>query len=158
VTITTTLGALVQAEPALAPICQLRVSAKSAYHLKKLAQLVAQETKHFHEERDALIKALGNPTDGGGYAIAPDTDAFPCLRLAREAAAAGGTGPCVLNAANEVARHAFLGGRLGFMGIPAVIEQTLDRVGASGVHSFDSLYEADARAREVAGELVAVTA
>jgi len=76
VTITTTLGALVQAEPALAPICQLRVSAKSAYHLKKLAQLVAQETKHFHEERDALIKALGNPTDGGGYAIAPDTDAF----------------------------------------------------------------------------------
>ena len=75
-TIITTLGALVQAEPALGPICQLRLSAKSAYHLKKLAQLVAIETKHFHEERDALIKALGNPNDGGGYAIAPDTDAF----------------------------------------------------------------------------------
>ena len=44
------------------------------------------------------------------------------------------------------------------MGIPAVIEQTLERVGASGVHSFDSLYDADARARDVAGELVAVTA
>ena len=71
---------------------------------------------------------------------------------------AGGTGPCVLNAANEVAVHAFLSGRLGFMGIPAVIEQTLDRVGAGAVHSFDSLYEADARAREVAGELVAVHA
>jgi len=88
----------------------------------------------------------------------PDVDAFPCLRLAREAALAGGTGPCVLNAANEVAVHAFLGGRLGFMGIPAVIERTLERVGAAGVHSFDSLYEADARAREVAGELVAVAA
>jgi 1-deoxy-D-xylulose-5-phosphate reductoisomerase len=88
----------------------------------------------------------------------PDVDAFPCLRLAREAAVAGGTAPCVLNAANEVAVHAFLGGRLGFMGIPAVIERTLERVGASRVHSFDSLYEADTRAREVAGELVAVAA
>ena len=49
-------------------------------------------------------------------------------------------------------------GRLGFMGIPAVIEQTLETVGASGVHSFDSLYDADARARDVAGEYVAVHA
>jgi 1-deoxy-D-xylulose-5-phosphate reductoisomerase len=88
----------------------------------------------------------------------PDVEAFPCLRLAREAAAAGGTGPCVLNAANEIAVHAFLGGRLSFMGIPAVIEETLDRVGAGAVHSFDSLYQADARAREVAGELVTVHA
>jgi 1-deoxy-D-xylulose-5-phosphate reductoisomerase len=84
----------------------------------------------------------------------PDEATFPCLRIAREAAVAGGTGPCVLNAANEVAVHAFLGGRLGFMGIPAVIERTLQRVGASRVHGFDSLYEADARARTVAGELV----
>jgi 1-deoxy-D-xylulose-5-phosphate reductoisomerase len=60
----------------------------------------------------------------------------------------------VLNAANEVAVHAFLGGRVGFMDIPAVIERTLERVGASRVHGFDSLYEADARARAVAGELV----
>ena len=42
----------------------------------------------------------------------------PCLRLAREAALAGGTAPCVLNAANEVAVHAFLEGRLRFIGIP----------------------------------------
>jgi 1-deoxy-D-xylulose-5-phosphate reductoisomerase len=88
----------------------------------------------------------------------PDPEAFPCLRLAREAAKAGGTGPCVLNAANEVAVHAFLNGRLGFMGIPAVIERTLERVGAAGVHSFDSLYDADAQARAVAGELVSVHA
>jgi 1-deoxy-D-xylulose-5-phosphate reductoisomerase len=88
----------------------------------------------------------------------PDEEAFPCLRIAREAAVAGGTGPCVLNAANEVAVHAFLGGRLPFMGIPAVIEATLERVGASGVHDFDSLYQADADARTVAGELIAVRA
>ena len=89
---------------------------------------------------------------------APDEDAFPALRLAREAAIAGGTGPCVLNAANEVAVHAFLGDRLGFMGIPAVIEATLERVGAERVHGFESLYRADAQAREVAGELVSVHA
>ncbi|HEX5853045.1 MAG TPA: 1-deoxy-D-xylulose-5-phosphate reductoisomerase, partial [Solirubrobacteraceae bacterium] len=48
-----------------------------------------------------------------------DVEAFPCLRLAREAAGAGGTAPCVLNAANEIAVHAFLGGRLRFLEIPA---------------------------------------
>ena len=56
-----------------------------------------------------------------------DLDAFPCLRLAREAARAGGTAPCVLNAANEVAVHAFLEGRLRFLEIPEVIERTLAR-------------------------------
>jgi len=88
----------------------------------------------------------------------PDLEAFPCLRLSREAAVAGGTGPCVLNAANEVAVHAFLAGRLGFMGIAAVIERTLERVPAARLHAFDSLYEADADARSVAGELVGALA
>jgi 1-deoxy-D-xylulose-5-phosphate reductoisomerase len=84
----------------------------------------------------------------------PDLEAFPCLRLSRDAAKEGGTGPCVLNAANEVAVHAFLAGRMGFMGIAAVIEQTLERVPAVRVHSFESLYAADAEARDVASELV----
>jgi 1-deoxy-D-xylulose-5-phosphate reductoisomerase len=88
----------------------------------------------------------------------PDLEAFPALRRAREAATEGGTGPCVLNAANEVAVHAFLGGRMGFMGIPAVIEQTLERVPAVRVHAFESLYAADAEARAVAGELVGALA
>ena len=86
----------------------------------------------------------------------PDEDAFPCLRLAREAATAGGTGPCVLNAANEVAVHAFLAGRLAFMGIPEVIERTLDAIPAERVHGFETLFDADAAAREVAAELVEV--
>jgi 1-deoxy-D-xylulose-5-phosphate reductoisomerase len=87
-----------------------------------------------------------------------DTDAFPCLRLAREAGEAGGTAPCVLNAANEVAVHAFMEGRLTFLGIPEVIEGTLDRLPGVPVRAFESLYDADRRAREIAADLVGVAA
>jgi 1-deoxy-D-xylulose-5-phosphate reductoisomerase len=82
-----------------------------------------------------------------------DLDAFPCLRLAREAAGAGGTAPCVLNAANEVAVHAFLEGRLPFLGIAEVIERTLADVGGEPVREFESLYEADRGSRLVADRL-----
>jgi 1-deoxy-D-xylulose-5-phosphate reductoisomerase len=87
-----------------------------------------------------------------------DDEAFRCLRLARAAAAEGGTAPCVLNAANEVAVHAFLNGRLPFLGIPAVIEATLDRLGSQPIRAFETLYEADREARSVAGELLAAHA
>jgi 1-deoxy-D-xylulose-5-phosphate reductoisomerase len=87
-----------------------------------------------------------------------DLDAVPCLRVALEAARAGGTAPCVLNAANEVAVHAFLDGRLRFLGICEVIEHTLSQLGAQPVLAFESLYEADRQAREVATELVATLA
>jgi 1-deoxy-D-xylulose-5-phosphate reductoisomerase len=60
----------------------------------------------------------------------------------------------VLNAANEVAVHAFLAGQLDFLGIGEVIEAALDRIGASPVRAFESLYEADRDARTVAAELV----
>jgi 1-deoxy-D-xylulose-5-phosphate reductoisomerase len=86
---------------------------------------------------------------------AVDLDAFPCLRLAREAALAGGTAPCVLNAANEVAVHAFLEGQLHFNGIAEVIERTLDELPVAPVRAFESLYEADREARTVAAEAVA---
>ena len=89
---------------------------------------------------------------------AVDLDVFPCLRLARDAARAGGTAPCVLNAANEVAVHAFLGERLAFTDIPVVIEQALDRLGGAPVRAFESLYEADREARAVAGEAVTALA
>jgi 1-deoxy-D-xylulose-5-phosphate reductoisomerase len=84
-----------------------------------------------------------------------DIEAFPCLRLAREAASAGGTAPCVLNAANEVAVHAFLAGRLPFLAIAEVIERTLGELGSSPVRAFESLYEADRQARVRAEEAVA---
>jgi 1-deoxy-D-xylulose-5-phosphate reductoisomerase len=80
----------------------------------------------------------------------PDVGTFPCLRLAREAALAGGTAPCVLNAANEVAVHAFLRGELSFTGIARVIESTLTELPARPVRHFSDLYEADTQAREIA--------
>jgi 1-deoxy-D-xylulose-5-phosphate reductoisomerase len=85
----------------------------------------------------------------------PDLAAFPCLRLAREAGEAGGTAPCVLNAANEVAVAAFLDGRLAFTGIPEVIEGALEAVPATAPSHFDDLYAADAAAREEADRLIA---
>ena len=54
--------------------------------------------------------------------------------------------------------HAFLGDRLDFMGIPAVIERTLEALPAKRVHSFDTLYAADAEARRIAAEHVGVRA
>ncbi len=112
-----------------------------------------------HPERIELPMRALDLADVGRLDFEPvDLDAFPCLRLAREAAIAGGTAPCVLNAANEVAVHAFMAGRLGFMGIPAVIEETLDRLGVTAVRAFESLYDADREARAVAGELIAVRA
>jgi 1-deoxy-D-xylulose-5-phosphate reductoisomerase len=84
-----------------------------------------------------------------------DLEAFPCLRLAGVAAREGGTAPCVLNAANEIAVHAFLDGRLRFLEIPEVIEHTLTELGSEPVRSFESLYEADRQARALAGETVA---
>jgi 1-deoxy-D-xylulose-5-phosphate reductoisomerase len=113
---------------------------------------------HHPERVDVPVRALDLAEVGALTFEPPDVDAFPCLRLAREAAEAGGTATCVLNAANEIAVHAFLGDRLDFMGIPAVIERTLEQLPAKRVHSFDTLYAADTDARRVATEMVAVRA
>jgi 1-deoxy-D-xylulose-5-phosphate reductoisomerase len=113
---------------------------------------------HHPERVEVPLRAL-DLAEVGALTFEPvDTEAFPCLPLARQAAATGGTAPCILNAANEVAVHAFLGGRLGFLGIPAVIEETLTILPSEPVRAFESLYEADRRAREIAGGLVAVHA
>jgi len=78
---------------------------------------------------------------------APDLDAFPCLRLAFDAIAAGGTSPGVLNAANEVAVSSFLQGRIAFLSIPALVEDTLAALPASPATTLDALLAADAAAR-----------
>jgi 1-deoxy-D-xylulose-5-phosphate reductoisomerase len=110
---------------------------------------------HHPERVDVPVAPLDLASIGALTFEPVDEDAFPCLRLARDAARAGGTAPCVMNAANEVAVHAFLTGRLDFLGIPAVIEETLDRLPAAPVSAFESLYDADRAARAVAAELVA---
>ena len=109
---------------------------------------------HQPERVDVDVRPLDLAAIGQLTFEAPDLDAFPCLRLAREAAEAGGTAPCVLNAANEVAVHAFLAERLPFAGIPRVIEGALDALGASQVHAWESLYAADREARETAERLI----
>jgi 1-deoxy-D-xylulose-5-phosphate reductoisomerase len=81
---------------------------------------------------------------------APDLEAFPMLRLARDAGERGGTYPCAFNAANEVAVAAFLAHRLPFLGIADVVEETLARIDGSPARDLDDLVEADATAREVA--------
>ncbi|HZO36497.1 MAG TPA: 1-deoxy-D-xylulose-5-phosphate reductoisomerase [Solirubrobacteraceae bacterium] len=113
---------------------------------------------HYPDRIDVPVAELDLTALGTLTFEAVDDEVFPSLRLAREAGIAGGTAPCVLNAANEVAVHAFLEGRLGFLGIAAVIERTLDRLGGAPLREFASLYDADREARAVAGELVAVHA
>jgi 1-deoxy-D-xylulose-5-phosphate reductoisomerase len=109
-----------------------------------------------HPERaDVPVPELDLVQLGALTFEAPDLEAFPCLRLARESAEAGGTAPCVLNAANEVAVHAFLAGDLSFTGIPRVIESTLSELPAQPVRHFSDLYAADAQAREVARAVTA---
>ncbi|MBF6022915.1 1-deoxy-D-xylulose-5-phosphate reductoisomerase [Lysobacter niastensis] len=85
---------------------------------------------------------------------APDLEAFPCLRLAFEALAAGGTAPAVLNAANEVAVSAFLQRQIGFLAIPALVEDTLEALPSTPASSLAALRDADAQARRHAEEAV----
>jgi 1-deoxy-D-xylulose-5-phosphate reductoisomerase len=81
---------------------------------------------------------------------APDLDRFPCLRLARTAAASGGAAPVVLNAANEVAVGAFLEGRLNFTGIAAVIEGVLEQGAPNASVGLEGILAVDAWARRQA--------
>jgi 1-deoxy-D-xylulose-5-phosphate reductoisomerase len=85
---------------------------------------------------------------------APDESRFPCLRLAREAVATGGTAMAVCNAANEVAVDAFLGEKLRFTEIPQLIEGVLERVTIVEPESLDVVESADIEARAVAHDLL----
>ena len=109
---------------------------------------------HHPERADVPVRALDLAEVGRLTFEAPDLETFRCLALARDAAAAGGTAPCVLNAANEVAVHAFLSEALGFLDIARVIEGTLEATEPVPLTSFEDLYEADAEARRTASALV----
>jgi 1-deoxy-D-xylulose-5-phosphate reductoisomerase len=85
---------------------------------------------------------------------APDPQRFPALRLAREALALAG-GPTVLNAANETAVHAFLGGQIGFLDIAAAVERTLELLPGGNLDSLDDVYDLDKAARATAAQVVA---
>lgn len=94
----------------------------------------------------------------GSLEFAPaDTDTFRCLALARHAGAVGGTLPCVMNAANEVAVAAFLAEQGSYLGIAECVEAVMDaheREGVQRVESLEQLQELDAWARETARKSV----
>ncbi|MGI8750497.1 MAG: 1-deoxy-D-xylulose-5-phosphate reductoisomerase [Thermoleophilaceae bacterium] len=110
---------------------------------------------HYPDRADVPVARLDLAQLGELTFEAPDPDTFACLRLAREAGEAGGTAPCVLNAANEVAVQAFLDERLSFKGIARVIERVLESVPVAPVGHFSDLYTVDDHAREQAREALA---
>ena len=84
----------------------------------------------------------------------PDTKTFRGLAIAIEAGRAGGTAPCVMNAANEIAVAAFLDGSIGFLDIYDIIVQTLSARSVRPAESFEILREEDAWARAYAARLL----
>jgi 1-deoxy-D-xylulose-5-phosphate reductoisomerase len=103
---------------------------------------------HFPERAEVEVPQLDLAAAGELSFEAPDLETFACLRLALEAGEAGGTAPCVLNAADEVAVAAFLDGRIPFTGIATVIEAVLGEMPAAPIGHFDDLFAADAEARQ----------
>jgi 1-deoxy-D-xylulose-5-phosphate reductoisomerase len=81
---------------------------------------------------------------------APDPVRFPALRLAREALQAGDSAPTILNAANEIAVSAFLDGRIGFLDIVRVVEETLQGLPVSPLQSLEGVWSVDREARAIA--------
>lgn len=110
----------------------------------------------FPERWDAPVEPLDFRTLGSLDFAAPDTDTFRCLALAREAGARGGTLPCAMNAANEVAVAAFLARECSYLGIAECVEAVMGEHEAGGcggtapVGSLDQLEEVDAWARDAA--------
>jgi 1-deoxy-D-xylulose-5-phosphate reductoisomerase len=111
-------------------------------------RLPIQYAFSYPERWAAPITALDLTRAGRLEFEAPDTEAFPCLRLAYRALGAGRSLPVVLNAANEVAVALFLEGRLGFCDIAGVIEGTMDAHDSAEVDTLAAVRSVDHWARE----------
>jgi 1-deoxy-D-xylulose-5-phosphate reductoisomerase len=85
---------------------------------------------------------------------APDDRRFPALRLARAALQQGGGSPTILNAANEIAVHAFLERAIGFLDIARIVERTLETLGTTVLSTLDDVHHYDREARRLAGGFV----
>ena len=109
----------------------------------------------YPERWDAPVEPLDFTKLGSLEFAAPDADTFRCLALARHAGATGGTLPCVMNAANEIAVAAFLADGIGYLDIARCVEAAMDaheRDGVQRVESLDQLEEIDRWARRIAEE------
>jgi len=87
----------------------------------------------------------------------PDSERFPALRLAREALKAGGAAPTILNASNEVAVAGFLDNNLGFLDIPRIVTETLEKMPISAIRSVDDALSVDNEARHIARDIMTET-
>jgi 1-deoxy-D-xylulose-5-phosphate reductoisomerase len=88
----------------------------------------------------------------------PDTERFPCLRLAYVALRIGGTMPAVLNAANEIAVQAFLDNKIRLSDIPCIIESVMNEHETLSASSLEAILESDAWARTKAREFLTANA
>jgi 1-deoxy-D-xylulose-5-phosphate reductoisomerase len=109
---------------------------------------------HYPERADVDVPRLDLAAVGELTFEPPDLETFACLRLALEAGRAGGTAPCVLNAADEVAVAAFLEGRIPFAAIAAAVEAVLGEMPVQPVTHFEDLFAVDAEARRRTEEQV----
>jgi 1-deoxy-D-xylulose-5-phosphate reductoisomerase len=108
-----------------------------------------------YPERLALdLPALDLCRLGQLHFAAPDSQCFPCLGLAYDAIRRGGTTPAVLNAANELAVEAFLQDQVGFLDIPRIIADVIDRHEHTPVAGLDQVLAADSWARRVARDVI----
>ena len=107
------------------------------------------------ERLDAGVERLDMVSVGQLEFQSPSFEQFPCLRLGYEAVRAGGTATAILNAANEVAVAGFLGERIRFTEISAIVEETLSQIPGRLADSLEVVLEADCHAREFARERVA---
>lgn len=103
---------------------------------------------------DAPVEPLDFRKLGSLEFEAPDTETFACLALAIKAGTQGGTLPCVMNAANEVAVAAFLAEQCPYLGIAEVIEKTMEAAQVETVQSIEQLMQVDAWAREYARKYI----
>jgi 1-deoxy-D-xylulose-5-phosphate reductoisomerase len=110
---------------------------------------------HYPERADVDVPRLDLATVAELSFEEPDIETFACLRLALEAGRAGGSAPCVLNAADEVAVGAFLEGRIPFTAIAAAVEGTLNEMPAQPVTHFQDLFSLDEEARRRTEEQIA---
>ena len=109
---------------------------------------------HYPERADVDLPRLDLAAVGELSFEPPDLETFACLRLALEAGRAGGTAPCVLNAADEVAVAAFLDGRIPFTAIATAVEAVLAEMPAAPATHFEELFAVDAEARRRTEERV----
>ena len=104
------------------------------------------------ERGEAVAKPLDLFACGTLTFAPPDEENFPCLALARRAAAQGGTATAILNGANEAAVGRFLAGEIGFMDIPRLVERAMEHVPAGAASTLEDVFEADRAARAWAAE------